>query len=329
MNKYVKKGLCLALATGLIASSFAGCAKINYVTDGAIQAIHEIKDGSWQNGGSDGATDGAEAGAAEGDAAVIDEFVAGTYGGVDFKSVDDVVIYYVEAYDYSKSLTCQYKDKDGNTQTFYKLLGEEDLQVGNIKIDGSSNSMIDNLVPGIVGGIYNPGLNGLVPSTNRDPKLDTDEWDGNGESLQTSRLVPEDILAANVVDNGDGTITIQLQPKAVNMSMPGKDAQGHVFQSLGAIDATVDSISQLSWSQGTTADNCKVDYKGGVATVTIDTKTKEIVKAEYEMKAYVSVTHANILVIKDKSASLDVTMKWSYPASAEYLMKSKGVTLIG
>ena len=51
MNKYVKKGLCLVLATGLIASSFAGCAKINYVTDGAIQAIHEIKDGSWQNSG--------------------------------------------------------------------------------------------------------------------------------------------------------------------------------------------------------------------------------------------------------------------------------------
>ena len=113
------------------------------------------------------------------------------------------------------------------------------------------------------------------------------------------------------------------------MSMPSKDAQGHVCQSLGAIDKTVDSISQLSWSQGTTADNCIVDYKNGVATVTIDPKTKEIVKAEYEMKAYVSVTHANILVIKDKSASLDVTMKWSYPASADYLMSSKGVTLIG
>lgn len=39
MNKYVKKGLCLVLATGLIASSFAGCAKVNYVTEGAIKAI--------------------------------------------------------------------------------------------------------------------------------------------------------------------------------------------------------------------------------------------------------------------------------------------------
>ena len=309
------------LAIALIASTFAGCKKINYVTGGAIQAIHEIKDGSWLEQG-----DGEDAGSGE-DVSVLEKsFEPNTYGGIEFKTIDDVVNFYVEAYNYTKTLTAQYKDKDGNTQTFYKMLCEEDLQVGNIKIDGSSNGMIDNLVPTIVGGLYHPGLNGIVPSTNRDPKLDTDEWDGNGESLQTSRLVPEDILDANVTDNGDGTITIQLQPKADNMSMPGKDAQGHVFQSLGAIDATVDSIQQLSWSQGTTADNCKVDYRGGVATVTIDTKTKEIVKADYVMNAYVSVTHANILVIKDKSASLEVVMKWSCPASDEYLMTSKGVT---
>ena len=323
MNKYVKKGLCIILATGLIATSFAGCAKIKYVTEGAVQAIHEIKDGSWQNQGEE------QGGASDEDVSVIEEFVAGTYGGVEFKSVEDVINFYKEAYDYSKTLTAQYKDKDGNTQTFYKLLGEENLEVGNILIDGSANAMINNLVPGIVGGLYSPGLNGLVPSTNRDPKLDTDGWDGNGESLATSRIVPEDILAANIKDNGDGTVTVQLQPKAVNMSMPGADAQGHVFQTLGAIDSVVDSISALSWSEGTTADNCKVNYKEGVATVTINASTKEIVSADYTMKAFVNVTHANIAVIKDKSASLDITMQWKYPASAEYLQSSKGVTLIG
>lgn len=323
MNKYVKKGLCIALAAGLIASSFAGCQKIDYVTEGAIQAINEIKDGSWQNTDDTGA-----AGEDDFNAKVIDEFVAGTYGGVDFKSVEDVVKYYVEAYDYSKTLMAEYKDKDGNTQSWYKLLGEENLEVGGIKIDGKENAMINNLVPGIVGNLYSPGLNGLVPSTNRDPKLDTDEWDGNGETLTTSRLVADDLVTANVTDNGDGTITLVLQPQAVNMSVPGKDAQGHVFQSLGAIDSVVDGISALSWSTGTTAENCKVNYYGGTATVTIDTKTKEITKAEYKMIAEVSVTHANIAVIKDKSASLNVTMTWSYPASADYLMKSKGCTLI-
>lgn len=319
MNKYVKKGLCLALAVGMIATSFAGCKKVNYVTNGAIEAIHQIKDGSWENQDDtatpEGGTDNAQ---------VIDEFAAGTYGGIEFKSIEDVTNFYVEAYNYSKTLMADYKDKDGNTQSWYKLLGEEALTVDGIKIDGKENAMINNLVPGIVGGLYSPGLNGLVPSTNRDPKLDTDEWDGNGESLTTSRLVADDLVAANVKDNGDGTITIQLQPKAVNMSVPGKDAQGHVFQSLGAIDKTVDSISALSWSSGTTAENCKVNYNGGVATVTINTSSKEIISAEYKMIAEVSVTHANIAVIKDKSASLNVTMEWKYPASADYMMKSKG-----
>lgn len=323
MNKYVKKGLCVALAAGLIATSFAGCAKIKYVTDGAIEAIYQIKDGSWQNDEGEEGGAGAEA---DGNALVIDEFAAGTYGGVEFASVEDVANYYIEAYNYSKTLLVDYKDADGNPQKWYKLLGEEDLKVENIMIGGSANAMINNLVPGIVGSLYSPGLNGLVPSTNRNPDLDTDEWDGNGETLTTSRLVADDLVMANVKDNGDGTITIQLQPKAVNMSAPGKDAQGHVFQSLGAIDATVDSISALSWSQGTTAENCKVNYQGGVATVTIDTATKEIVNADYVMKAVVAVTHANIAVIKDKSASLDITMEWKYPASDEYLMSSKGVT---
>ncbi len=323
MNKFVKKGLCIALAAGLIASSFAGCAKINYVTNGAVEAIYKVKDGTWQNEEGEG-----EAGAAtDGNAPVIDAFTAGTYGGVEFASIEDVVKFYVEAYNYSKTLTTQYKDDQGQTQTWYKLLGEENLEVGGIKIDGKENAMINNLVPGIVGGIYNPGLNGLVPSTNRNPDLDTDEWDGNGESLTTSRLVADDLAAANVKDNGDGTITIQLQPKAVNMSIPGKDAQGHVFQTLGAIDSVVDGIGALSWSSGTTAENCKVNYQGGVATVTIDVASKEIKSADYKMLAEVSVTHANIAVIKDKSANLTVTMEWKYPASEAYLMESKGVTL--
>ena len=323
MKKTIKRIMCLVLVAVLVAA-LAGCAKINYVTTGTIQAINEVKSGEWQNTGEE--TEGGE----DQDVSVLEaEFKPGTYAGIEFKTVEDVINFYKEAYNYSKTLTAQYKDKDGKTQTFYKLLGEEKLDVGNIKIGGSSNAMINNLVPGIVGNLYSPGLNGLVPSTNRDPKLDTDGWDGNGESLATSRIVPEDILAANITDNGDGTVTIQLQPKAVNMSMPGADAQGHVFQTLGAIDKVVDSIEPLTWSTGTTADNCKVNYMKGVATVKINASTKEIVEADYTMKAFVNVTHANIAVIKDKNASLDITMQWKFPASAEYLQKSKQISLIG
>lgn len=321
MKKTVKRILCVVLAASFILA-LTGCAKLNYVTNGTITAIKEVKNGDWQK-----TDDDADANSDE-DVSVLEApFAAGTYGGIEFKSIEDVVNFYVEAYNYSKTLMADYKDEDGNIQSWYKLLGEEKLEVGGIKIDGSENAMINNLVPGIVDGLYNPGLNGLVPSTNRNPALDTDEWDGNGETLTTSRLVADDILDASVADNGDGTITIQLQPKAVNMSIPGKDAQGHVFQTLGAIDTVVDGISALSWSSGTTADNCKVNYKGGVAIVTINASTKEIVNAEYNMVAEVNVTHANIAVIKDKSASLTVKFAWKYPASAEYLMKSKGCSL--
>ena len=55
MKKYAFKGLGLVLAVALIVGCFAGCAKINYVTDGAIQAINEVKDGSWKTKGQEDA----------------------------------------------------------------------------------------------------------------------------------------------------------------------------------------------------------------------------------------------------------------------------------
>lgn len=317
MKKSVVRGLSIVFVVALFASSFAGCAKVGYVTDGAIQAINEIKDGSWKDTDTD-----PNANAADADAATIDEFVAGTYGGVKMDSMEDLVKYYVESYDYSKSITAQYKDGDGNTQTYYKLLGEEALAVDNILIEGSENSIINKIVPGIVKQLYSPGLNGLSPSWNRDPKLDILE---DGSSLETSRLTVDDILAANAKDNNDGTITLQLQPKKAEMSCVGQDSQGKFFTVLGAIDEVVDSISVLSWSEGTTAENCRVIYQGGTGTITIDTKTKEIVKADYHMTVKVVVTHATVTVIKDKSAALDVIYDLHYPASAEYMMKAKKV----
>lgn len=315
MKKYAFKGFSLVLAVALIITCFSGCAKINYVTDGAIQAINEIKDGSWKEDKTAEST-----GENDPNSPVIDALTPGTYGGVKMDTIEDVVKYYVEAYNYSKGLTAQYKNSEGGTETWYKLLGEEKLSVSNILIDGSSNAVIEKMVPGIVDGIYSPGLNGLPPCRNRTPEMDVDD---NNESLQTSRLTADDLVAANVKDNGDGTITIQMQPKAAEMSSPGLDAQGHMFTSLGAIDSVVDSIGALKWSQGTTADNCKVNYYGGTATVTINTSTKEITSAEYIMKAFVNVTHASIAVITDKSASIDITYTVKYPASDKYLMDSK------
>ena len=144
MKKTVKKILCVVLVAAICAA-FAGCAKMNYVTNATIGAINEIKAGTWNQTKE-------EEGADE-DKPVIDELKAGTYGGVDFKTNDDVAKYYVEAYNYTKTLTATYLDKDGKDCTYYKLLGDEDLKVDNILVDGQKNSTINSLVPGIVNGL--------------------------------------------------------------------------------------------------------------------------------------------------------------------------------
>lgn len=323
MNKYVKRGFCLVLAAGLIASSFAGCQKINYVTNGAIQAIHEIKDDSWT-----AVDETADDGASEDTSVLEKSFEAGTYGGVDFQSLEDVANYYIEAYNYTKSLTAEYTTENG-TETFYKLLGDEQLNVGSVMIDGKENAVINKLVPGIVDGLFDANVYGLVPCNNRNPKLDntnSDEANPGEKDFRTSYATADDILDASITDNGDGTITMIIQPKAAEMSQRGMDSQGNFFEVLGDIGPTVSSISVISFAEGSAEDNVKVSYKGGTATVKIDTKTKEITEADYHMVAEVSVNHATVTVIKDKSASLTITYDNHFPASDEYILKQRGIT---
>lgn len=256
------------------------------------------------------------------DVAVIDEFKAGAYGGIEFASQDDVINFYKEAYDYTKTLTASYM-QDGAPVTYYKLLGDEALNIENLLIEGSSNSMIDNLVPGIVGGLFTGGVNGLPPSSGR---IATEDTKNEGKfNAATLALAPEDVLAANVADNGDGTITLTIQPKAVLLSVPGEDAQGKFFNTLGDISSVVESITVLSFSSGTIQDNFVVNYQGGTGKIVINAATKEIVSGEYTMNVHIDVKHANVAVLKDKSASLDIVYTNNFPASDEYLA-SKGIT---
>lgn len=256
-------------------------------------------------------------GAATEEGFVIDEFVADTYGGKEFNTVEDVVNYYVECYNYTKTLTAEYTD-NGEKKTYYKLVGDETLDVSNLLVEGKSNSMLDGLVPTIVGGLFSGNVLGLSPSGNRDRALDT-RGDGGKYDCTVSAITADDIAMANVKDNGDGTITLTLQPKDAILSMPFEDSQGRFFNSLGDISGVVESIDQLSFSQGTIDENFVVKYSGGTGTVTIDTKTGEIIEAVYEMKVHIDVQHANVLVLKDKSASLDISYKNHFPASDDYL----------
>lgn len=256
------------------------------------------------------------------DEVVIEQFTAGTYGGKEFKTVEDVVAYYNECYNYTKTLTAEYTE-DGQPKTYYKLLGDENLNVGNLLIEGKPNATIEKIVPGIVGNLFSGSVKGLSPSDNREPSLDT--RDDGAIKLQTSLLTADDVLMANVSENSDGTIAITIQPKAALLAMPGKDSQGRFFNVLGDISSTVESISVLSFSEGTIEDNFVVNYAGGSGVVNIDPKTGEIVSGDFTMKVHIDVKHANVTVIRDKSASLDITYTNHFPADDDYLMKSRKI----
>ncbi len=249
-------------------------------------------------------------------------FTPGTYGGVEFSSVEDVAKYYVAAYDKTKAETATYIDADGNEQVYYAFVGDEELIPTSILIEGKENPIITKLGPVIVSSIFHANVGGLPPSSNRDPKYDVDE---NNNPLLTSRLKAKDIKKCSVVDNKDGTITLTIIPIDCNMSHKGLDAQGNMFNALGPIDETVEAIEQLTWATGDTAQNCRVVYADGTAVVKINTATQKIVEADYDMKVTASVTHANISVVKDKSATLVLDYIQHFPASDEYLKESRGL----
>lgn len=287
--------------------------EINYFYSAMHNASVALSDGSWKDAGK------TDTGA---DANVDSAFVAGKYGGIDFKTPEDVINYYVEAYNKTKAKTASYIDDQGNQQTYYAMLGTEELKINNVLVEGKENSIINGLVPSVVDSLFKPNVYGLPPCANRDPKNDVDE---NGDSLQTSRVKPEDIKSCSVKDNGDGTITITLVPNDVQMSHKGLDAQGKVFNTLGAIDKTVDSISVLSWASGSTAENCNVLYSKSNAVVKIDTASGEIVGADYNLNIDINVQHANVAILKDKSASLNISYKQHFPADDEYMLNSRGI----
>lgn len=314
MKKALKAIAVILAVCILISGVIVGVLKkeeINYFFSAMNTAVVAINDGSWKNIGEDNDVD-----------VNAETFSPGNYGGIKFDKVDDVVKYYVEAYDKTKSKTAKYIDDQGQEQTYYAMLGTEDIKLNSVLVEGKENSLISGLVPNIISGLFAKNLYGLPPCTNRDSNLDVDE---NGDSFMKSRLTVDDVKTCSVKDNGDGTITLTIIPKETQMSHRGLDAQGRMFNTLGAIDKTVDSISVLSWASGTTADNCKVTYDGGSAVVKIDTASGEIVEADYKMNVEVNVTHASISVIKDKSAALSISYVQHFPASDEYMMETKGV----
>ena len=318
--KIIALVLVCVIVVGVAAFGIIKHKEVRYVEDAMKAAVATIKDGTWQNiiAGS------GEQEEEESEAPPI-EFVAGNYGGIDFKSFEDVVNYYNTVYDATKAETAEYIAQDGGRPVFYALVGEEylDLKPGSLLVDGKANSIINGMAPGLISGIFSGNVVGLPPSSNRDPNQDIDE---NGEPLLTSRVTVEDVINCAVVDNGDGTITLTLVPDAVNLSHKGLDAQGHFFNSLGALDETVNGIPGLSWASGSVSENVIANYKDGFAEVKVNVASGKIVEAHYHMVVKVNITHASLAVITDKSASLTLYYDNYFPASDDYLMKVRQLT---
>ena len=251
----------------------------------------------------------------------IDGIKSGTYGGISFKINDDAVKYYNNAYNYTKAKKAKYK-KDGQTNTYYKMLGEERLEIKELLVDGKEVALLNKLVPSIESDLNSPSVYGLSPSVNAIPHKDNDK---NGASLAKSRLKVSDLNYIKVKDNGDGTITVTMKAKAKTNSQCGLDSQGHLFTTWGSGEKTVNDISVLSFAKGNFKKNATVKYSGGKAVVRIDTKTGEIVKANYTLKVNYNIKHVNITVIKDKTINADIVMTRSYPISKKDLREKYGI----
>ena len=318
--KIIALVLVCAIVVGIAAFGIIKREEISYVKAAMDNAIATIKDGSWERiiaGSGEQVEEVSEA--------PDITFVAGTYGGVTFDSPEDVVNYYNTVYNATKAETAEYIDGNGGRPVFYALVGEEylTLKEGSLLVDGKANGFINGLAPDLIKGIFSGNVIGLPPNANRDPNLDIDE---NGESLMTSRVTPEDVINCAVEDNNDGTITLTLVPQEVNLSHKGLDAQGHFFNSLGALDSAVNGIPGLSWASGTTEENVVAAYKDGSAKVKVDVASGKIVEADYHMIVKVNITHASLAVITNKSASLTLYYDNHFPASDEYLMNVRQLT---
>lgn len=207
-----------------------------------------------------------------------DPFKKGKYAGVQLNTTADAVRYYVKAYNATKKETAKYKDLETEEiSTYYKMLGCKEMFVTNTRINGSKNSFFDSYFESLLTDMTLP--TGLPPSTSVNKSADTDL---NGKSLITSRLRDTDVASLSIKDNKNGTVTLTIKPKAVQMSSPGADPQGRFFTTAGPMYDAIDKAIKENggkWTTGNAKKNVTMNYTGGTGTITINTSTGKISKA--------------------------------------------------
>lgn len=245
-----------------------------------------------------------------------DSFKKGKYAGVQLNTTADAVRYYVKAYNATKKETAKYKDLETEEiYICYKMLGCQEMFVTNTRINGSKNSFFDSYFESLLTDLTMP--TGLPPSTSVNKPADRDL---NGKSLITSRLRDTDVASLSIKDNKNGTVTLTIKPKAVQMSSPGADPQGRFFTTAGPVYDAIDKAIKENggkWTTGNAKKNVTMNYTGGTGTITINTSSGKITKATYNMKVNVDVQHVTISGMKDQRVQLRVIVKDTFPMSQE------------
>ena len=250
--------------------------------------------------------------------AAKDPFKKGKYAGVQLNTTADAVRYYVKAYNATKKETAKYKDLETEEiSTYYKMLGCQEMFVTNTRINGSKNSFFDSYFESLLTDMTLP--TGLPPSTSVNKSADTDL---NGKSLVTSRLRDTDVASLSIKDNKNGTVTLTIKPKAVQMSSPGADPQGRFFTTAGPVYDAVDQVLKENggkWTTGNAKKNVTMNYTGGTGTITINTSTGKITKAKYKMVVKTEIRNVTLSGQKFKSIAMDCSTVDSFPATGSNL----------
>lgn len=246
--------------------------------------------------------------------AAKDPFKKGKYAGVQLNTTADAVRYYVKAYNATKKETAKYKDLETEEiSTYYKMLGCQEMFVTNTRINGSKNSFFDSYFESLLTDLTLP--TGLPPSTSVNKSADTDL---NGKSLITSRLRDTDVASLSIKDNKNGTVTLTIKPKAVQMSSPGADPQGRFFTTAGPVYDAVDQVLKENggkWTTGNAKKNVTMNYTGGTGTITINTSTGKITKAKYKMIVKTEIRNITLSGQKFKSIAMNCSMVDTFPAT--------------
>ncbi len=201
-------------------------------------------------------------------------------------SKEDIVAEYVKVYNTTK--------KAGT------FTGHDTMALTSVLIDGKENSMVKSLAAGIVKADAKDMQ--LPPYTDSNPGMEC-------------MITAADVAEATYKDNGDGTATIKIVPISCKNSRRFEDAQGKMFNVMEDVKSTVDGISMISWAEGDTDSNVVLTCDGGYAEVTYDKATKMMTAADYTLITIADVQHANVAILKNKSATATFDYKMLFPGN--------------